>query len=170
MECNHAHRRPVSVLCLLLKIKSNPMHPLRGAFLLPYVPARVTRGALPSVAHRHWYVPPRCRTSQHCGSFMPISESLWNNLGDLVFDGVGFMGFKCRANAFLLALSAHHFVSYYFLFFFLPWLVVWGWGLRIGIVFSLSSNLALLTLFNPSRNALACALYQSRATAPPDAA
>ena len=36
-------------------------------------------------------------------TFIPISVSLWNELADPVFDGVGLMGFKSRANAFLLA-------------------------------------------------------------------
>ena len=31
------------------------------------------------------------------------SVSLWNDLADPVFDGVGLVGFKTRANAFLLA-------------------------------------------------------------------
>ena len=31
---------------MLFKIKSNLMHPLSCAFPLPYVPARVTRGAM----------------------------------------------------------------------------------------------------------------------------
>ena len=73
------------------------MHPLRGALPLPYVPARVTRGALRSFA------PPRCRTSQYRRSFVPLSVSLWNDFSDPVFDGVGLAGFKSRANAFLLA-------------------------------------------------------------------
>ena len=51
LDCNLAHRRSVAELCMIFKIKSNPMHPLSGALPLPYVPARVTRGAL--VAHRH---------------------------------------------------------------------------------------------------------------------
>ena len=53
-ECNLAHRRFIAELCMLFKIKINPMHPLSGALPLPYVPARVTRGAL--VAHRHSFV------------------------------------------------------------------------------------------------------------------
>ena len=77
------------------------MHPLSGALLLLYVPARVTRGAL--VAHRHSFAPPRCWTSQYCRSFVPLSVSLWNDLSDPVFDGVGMAGFKNRVNAFLLA-------------------------------------------------------------------
>ena len=90
-------------LCMLFKIKSNPMHPLSlsGALPLPYVPARVTRGA--PVVHRHSFAPPRCRTSQYRRSFVPLSVSLSNDLSDPVFDGVGLAGFKSRANAFLLA-------------------------------------------------------------------
>ena len=51
LDCNLAHRQNVAELCMLFKIKSNTMHPLSCALSLPYVPARVTRGAL--VAHRH---------------------------------------------------------------------------------------------------------------------
>ena len=75
---------------MLFKIRSNPMHPVSGALPLPYVLARVTCGAL--VAHRHSFAPPHCRTSQHCRSFVPLSVSLWNDLSDPVFDGVGLAG------------------------------------------------------------------------------
>ena len=61
LECNLAHRRSVAELCMLIKIKSNLMHPLSGALPLPYAPAPVTRGAL--VAHRHSFAPPRGRIS-----------------------------------------------------------------------------------------------------------
>ena len=67
------------------------MHALSGALPLPYVPARVTRFAL--VAHRRSFAPPRCRTSQYRRSFVPLSVSLWNDLSDPVFDGVGLAGF-----------------------------------------------------------------------------
>ena len=49
-ECDISHRRSVAVLCLLYKIRCIPVHPLDGALPGPYVPARVTLGAL--VAHR----------------------------------------------------------------------------------------------------------------------
>ena len=39
------------------------------------------------------------------------SLSLWNDLSDPVFDGVGLAGFKNRANTFLLACSALSFLS-----------------------------------------------------------
>ena len=77
------------------------MHPLYGALLVPYVPMRVTLGAV--IAHRYTYAPPRCRTSQYRLTFISLSVSLWNDLSDPVFDGVGLAGFKSRENAFLLA-------------------------------------------------------------------
>ena len=99
--CYLAHRRSVSVLCMLYKIRCYPMHSLYGALPVPYVPVRVTRGAV--IAHRYTYAPPRCRNSQYRRTFVPFSVSLWNALSDPVFDGVGLAGFKSRANAFLLA-------------------------------------------------------------------
>ena len=101
LECNFAHRRSVAELCMLFKIKSNSMYLLSSAFILQYVLARVTRGAL--VAHRHSFEPPRCRTSQYCRTFEPLSVYLWNNLSDPVFDEVGLACFKSRANDLLLA-------------------------------------------------------------------
>ena len=55
------------------------------------------------IAHRYTYSPPRCRNSQYHMTFIPLSGSLWNDLVDPVFDGVGLAGFKSRSNAFLLA-------------------------------------------------------------------
>ena len=103
-QCDTAHRRSVAVLCMLYKIRCNPVHPLNGALPGPYVPARVTRGAL--VAHRNTYAPPHCRTLQFSRTFIPFSVSLWNDLASPVFDGVGLAGFKSRANASLLAQAA----------------------------------------------------------------
>ena len=101
LDCNLDHRRSVAELCMLFRIKSNPMHPLSGALPLPYVPGHGTRGAL--VAHRNSFAPPRCRTSQYSRIFVLLSVSLSNDLCDLLFDNVGLAGFKSRANAFLLA-------------------------------------------------------------------
>ena len=97
-QCDIAHRRSVAVLCMLYKIRRNPVHPLNCALPGPYVPVRVTRGAL--VAHQYTYAPPRCRTSQYSRTFIPLSVSFWNDLANPVFDGVGLAGFKSRANAF----------------------------------------------------------------------
>ena len=86
---------------MLYNIRCNPVHPLNDALPGPYVPVRVTRGAL--VAHRYTYAPHRCRTLQYSSTFILSSVSLWNDLANPVFDGVGLAGFKSRANAFLLA-------------------------------------------------------------------
>ena len=86
------------------KIRCNPVHPLNGALPGPYVPARVTRGAL--VAHRCTYAPPCCRTLQYSRTFIPFCVSLWNDLADPVFHSVGLPGFKSRAIASLLAQDA----------------------------------------------------------------
>ena len=77
-ECDISHGRPVAVLRMLYKIRCNHVHPLNGALPGPYVPARVTRGAL--VEHRYTYAQPRCRTLQYSRTFIPFSVSLWNDL------------------------------------------------------------------------------------------
>ena len=100
-ECGISQRRSMAVLCMLYKTRCNPVHPCNGALPRPYVPALVTRCSL--VAHRYTYAPPRCRTLQYRIIFIPFSVSLWNDLANPVFDGVGLAGFKSRANASLLA-------------------------------------------------------------------
>ena len=101
LTCDLSHRRSVAVLCMLIKIRCNPKHPLCGALPVPYVPVWVTRGAL--IAQLYTFAPPRCRTSQYRMTFIPLSVTLWNDLVNPVFDGVGLAGFKSRSNAFLLA-------------------------------------------------------------------
>ena len=101
VNCDLSHRRSVAVLCMLYKIRCNPKHPLCGDLPVHYVPVRVTRGAL--IAHRYTFAPPRCRTSQYRMTFIRLSVSLWNDLVDPVFDGVGLAGFKSMSNAILVA-------------------------------------------------------------------
>ena len=84
-ECDLAHRRSASVLCMLYNIRCNPMHTLYGALPVPYVPVLVTRGAV--IARRYTYALPRCRTSQYRRTFILLSVSLWNDLGDPVTYG-----------------------------------------------------------------------------------
>ena len=139
LECNLAHRRSVAEFGMIFKIKSNPMHPLSGALPLPYVPERVTHGALAASRYRR--------------TFVPLSVSLWSDLSDHLFDGVELADFRSRANAFLVARSALSFSSPTILSFSsFHGLVVWGWGLRTDRVFSLSSGLALRTLVNNNNN------------------
>ena len=108
-NCDLSHRRSVAVLSMLYKVRCNQKHPLCGALPVPYVPDRVTRGAL--IAHRYTFAPPRCRTSQYRRTFIPLSVSLWNYLVDPVFDDLGLAGFKSRSNASLLALLLSPFLS-----------------------------------------------------------
>ena len=66
-----------------------------------FVPRRVTRGTL--ITHRHSFAPPRCRTSQHRRTFVPLSLSHRYDLSDPVFDGVRLAGFKSRISSFILS-------------------------------------------------------------------
>ena len=97
------------------------MTPLNDLLPGPYVPVRVTRGAL--VAHRYTYAPPRCRTLQYSRTFILLSVSLWNDLADPVFDGVGLPGFKSRADAFYWQKLLY---PYYSLLLFFP-ISSYGW-------------------------------------------
>ena len=87
-KCSIAHRRSVAVLlCLLYKIRCNQMHPLYGALPGPYVPARVTPGAL--LAYRCTYEPPHCRTSQYRRTLFPsqfVSRTILLTLYSSVWD------------------------------------------------------------------------------------
>ena len=94
-ECDIAYRRSVAIHCMLYKTRCNPMHPFNCALPGSYVPVRVIRGAL-----GYTYTPPRCRTSQYSRTFIPLSVSLGNDLANPVFDCVGLVGFRSRANAF----------------------------------------------------------------------
>ena len=54
---------------------------------------------------------------------MLLSVSLWKDLSDPMFDGVGLMGFKIRANAFLL----EYFFSFFCLLLIFLFLLSMGW-------------------------------------------
>ena len=84
---------------MLYMIRCNPTHPPYGDLPVPYVP--VTRGTV--IVYRYTCKPPHCRTSEYNRTFIPLLVSLWNNLSDPAFDGVGLVDFKSREKAFLLA-------------------------------------------------------------------
>ena len=93
------------------------MQPLNDALPGPYMPVRVTRGAL--VVHRYTYARlARCTTSQYRMTFVDLSVSLWNGLADAVFDGVGLAGFKSRADAFYLPKLLYPYCSLLLIFHF----------------------------------------------------
>ena len=83
-ECDLAHRRSAAVLCMMYKIRDNPMHSLYGAIPVPNVPVRVTRGDV--IAHRYTYAPPRCRTSRYRRSFIPLSVTILVTPCSMVWD------------------------------------------------------------------------------------
>ena len=72
---------------------------------------------------------------------MPLSVSLWNDLSDPVFDGVGLAGFKSRANAFLLAWSA---LSFWLLLFYLLPSIGWLCGAGVFGLIECSHSLPAL--------------------------
>ena len=79
IECDIAHRRTVAALCRLYKLIRNPMHPLY--IWCSTASAGFTRRF--GRTHRYTYAPPRCRTSQYCRTFIPLSAPLWNILRTL---------------------------------------------------------------------------------------
>ena len=84
-----------------------------------------------------------------------LQVSLFNDLSDPVFDGMGLAGFKSRANAFLLAWSALSFLSpTVSSFSSFHGLVVWDWGLWTDAVFSLSPGLAQRTPISNNNNTI----------------
>ena len=147
LNCNLSHRRSVAVLCMLYKIRCYPKHPLCGALPVPYVPVRVTRGAL--IAHRYTYAPPRCRTSQYRRTFIPLSVSLWNELvgpSSMVWDWrvsrAGPTPFCWPGCSLLFCLQLFS-LSLLFLY----RLVVWGLGLRTDRVSISLSRPCIANLF-----------------------
>ena len=87
---------------MLFKIKSNPMHLLSGVLL-----SRMCRRVLLVVllllmgTRSRLLVVGLLTIAEPL--IVPLTVSLWNEINNPVFDGVGLAGFKSRANAFLLA-------------------------------------------------------------------
>ena len=94
LRVNLAHRQSVAVLCMLSRIGSNSLRPQCGALPLPYVPMRVTPGAL--VVHRHSFAPPRCRTAQYCRTSVPLSVAKVGAICPSLLKtvGAGLVGFE----------------------------------------------------------------------------
>ena len=102
-ECDIAHRRSVAVLCMLYKIRCNPMLLLNMVLYLD----RMCQCELHAVPWAHigisMRMQPRCTTLQYHRTFVSLSVSFWNALADPEFNGLGLADFKSRANIFLTA-------------------------------------------------------------------
>ena len=113
VECDIAHHRSVAVLCILYKIRCNPMHLLNDVLPGLYVQVQVTLAAL--VTHQYTYVPPRCQKSQYRRTCSPLSVPLQQSRWLRNFDGDWRVSFKSRANAFFWP---ELLIPYYILLFF----------------------------------------------------
>ena len=77
-QCDIARRQSVKVLCMLHKIRCNPIRPLDGAVRVPHVRVWITRDAL--VAHQ--YIIMRLLAAEPhsaAGLVYSLSVSLWND-------------------------------------------------------------------------------------------
>ena len=90
---------------MLYKIGCSQMHPIYVARPEPYVPLRVSRGAV--IAHRFTYAASSLQTSQYRMTFIALSAFQWKDLGDPVFDGVhGTGGFQEQGQRLFIGLAA----------------------------------------------------------------
>ena len=127
-EYDIAHRRSVTVLCMLYKIRCITTHFLNGALPGLYVPVWVTRGAL--VAHRYTYAPPHCRTSQYRRTFYsPIKVSLERSCWPCI-RRCGTGGFQEQGQCFFIGLSCS--ISIGSIFHYFPFLFLWVGFVRVG--------------------------------------
>ena len=142
LNCDLSHHRSVAVLCMLYKIRCNPKHPLCGALPVPYVPVRVTRGAL--IAHWYTFAPPRLPAAEPCSTagllfpFQSLSGMIWLTPYLMVWDWrvsrAGPMPFCWPSCSLLFRLQLF---SLSLLFLYRLRLVVWGlWTDRVSISLS----------------------------------
>ena len=101
ISCVLDHRRDVASLCMIYKIRANSEHSVNQWMPPPFVPGRLTRGAV--AAHEQSVSLWRAKTSQIARTFVPRVSRLWNGLTSAVFDDVDLVRFKSRVNCFLLS-------------------------------------------------------------------
>ena len=147
-ECDISHCRSVAVLCMLYRMRCNPVHPLNGALRGPYVPARVTRGAL--VAHRYTYAPPRWRTLQYSrilfSSRCPSGTILLTPYS-MVWDWRVSRAGQCFFIGLSYSIPTIVFYSLSLSLLSVYRLVLWGWGLRTDRVYITLSQPCTADLF-----------------------
>ena len=126
LECNLAHRRSVAELCMLFMIKSNPVHPLTSALL-----SRMCRRVLLVVL---WLLI-GTRSRLLVVGLLSVAEALYPSLclfGTILVT-LRLMVWDWRVSRAEPMLSCWHdlpflFVSYCFIFSFLPWVGCVGLG------------------------------------------
>ena len=121
---------------MLYKIRCKSMYLLKSALPEPYVPLRVTRGAL--VPNRYTCAPPRCKTSQDRRLLFPSlcpSGTILLTPNSMVWDWrvsrAGpklFIGLSCSIPTIVFYYFSLSLLSVYRL-------VLWGWGLRADRVY-----------------------------------
>ena len=101
-ECDLAHRRSVAVLCMLYKIRCNPVHPDFGALPVPYVPVRITRAA---VMHIDTLMRLLTAERRSISGLLLSCQYLYGTILVTLYSMVWNWRVTraCRANAFLLA-------------------------------------------------------------------
>ena len=127
-ECDIGHLWSVAVLCMLWKIRCNPMHPLYwmhlcrmcqcGLHTVPWslIGTLIFASSLQNIAVSH--------------NLSFLSVSLWDDLADSLSDRVRLACFMSRANAYFFGLSCYfHFCHLLYLWntCMLLWIIV---GLR----------------------------------------
>ena len=151
LDCNLAHRRSVAELCMLFKIKNNPMHPLSGALPLPYVPGMFLMVLWLLIG---------TRSPLLVVGLLSIAESLCPSrcLFGTILVTLCLMVWNWRVSRAEPMLSCWHNLLFIFclLLFYLLFLPSMGWLCGVGIfwlmVFSLSPGLAQRTLNNNNNN------------------
>ena len=78
------------------------MHILYGGIYAPYAPVWVTRVLWPHIDILMLLLAAELRST--AGLFIRLSVSLWNNLADPAFDGVGLAGFRAMLSMGLVLL------------------------------------------------------------------
>ena len=139
-ECDLAHHRSVAVFYVCCTKSGVSQCTL---FMVLYL-SSMCRCMLHVVLWLHIdAAPPRCRISQYCRTFIPMSVSLWNNLGgpySMLWDmrvsraGPMFFYWPSYLLPFCLILFFLSLLSFYTL-------VLWGWGLQTDwVLITLSQN------------------------------
>ena len=137
-ECDLVHRPSVSVLCMMYKIRCNPLHPLYGALPLPYVPVR--RWSHIGTLTRLLAAEPRSIAGFYSLVSISVERSWWP-----LIRWCGTGGFQEQVQCLFIDLADHSlFISCCFPFLFFHSL---GWYCGTDRVF-----IALYRVFNNNNN------------------